>query len=102
MGARPADDPTNPSIYDPGATYTVGWFHAHTPTTYRPIGRPVGPSVPDETLSNSVGLPGIAYDYVAASGGAIPAGYPLNMPAQPYPVVRAYASFLAVANTLRR
>lgn len=77
---KPAD--TNPGT--PDAVYTVAMFHTHTPTTYRPVGRGVGPSGADVTFHNNHGIPGLVYDYVAASGGNIPAGHPLNSPAQLY------------------
>jgi len=86
---RPADSIVNPSPLDT-VTYTVGWFHTHTPTTYRSVGRGVGPSVADGGWSSDPGIniPGYAYDYVEspAGSGSIPAGHPIDSPAQIYTI----------------
>ena len=91
LGAIPADNyttSTNPNAshnIDGSAVYVVADFHTHTPTAYRAVGRPVGPSGVD--IAGAV-IPGLAYDYIATTGGppatSIPAGYPLGSPAQQY------------------
>jgi hypothetical protein len=80
--AKPADTP------DPaGPTYTVGLFHTHTPTTFRTVGRGVGPSNADDSFHNSNDVVGVVYDYVEspAGSGNIPAGHPLGSAAMRYP-----------------
>lgn len=85
LGTRPADTPGAPALTG-GATYTVASFHTHTPTTFRPVGRPVGPSGADNAADTSDDVTGIVYDYVEspAGSGSIPAGHPLNSPARRY------------------
>jgi Domain of unknown function (DUF4157) len=80
LGARPAD--TNPGTST--AIYSVGSFHTHTPTTYRAVGRPVGPSGADNTADTHDDVVGVVYDYVESptGSGAIPAGHPLASSAQ--------------------
>lgn len=74
-------------------TYTVAWFHTHTPTIHRTVGRGVGPSTgpapSDDAVSLTRDTPGIAYDYIedVAGSGSIPAGHPLYSTAQMYPVL---------------
>jgi hypothetical protein len=82
LGARPAD--VAPGT--PGAIYTVASFHTHTPTTFRPVGRPVGPSGPDNAADTSDDVVGVVYDYVGSPAGSlnIPAGHPLASAAQLY------------------
>jgi GT2 family glycosyltransferase len=85
LGARPADVPPAPQL--PGsAVYTVASFHTHTPTTFRPVGRPVGPSGPDNAADTHDDVTGVVYDYIAnpAASGNIPPHYPLNSPARRY------------------
>ena len=95
---RPPDGITNPTPLDQ-PTYTIGWFHTHTPTTYRSyIGlRPVGPSgspgpPPTDDYSwgahPNINVPGFVYDYTEDSlgSGGIPAGHPLNSSAQIYSI----------------
>jgi hypothetical protein len=88
--AKPADNPVTPTPFD-RPTYTVAYFHTHTPTTYRPRGRSlVGPSRPpqfpnDEDSHFRGDAVGIVYDYVATVGSGIPASHPLNSAAQLYP-----------------
>jgi hypothetical protein len=79
--AKPADTPDTA-----GPTYTVGLFHTHTPTTFRTVGRGVGPSSADESFHNSNDVVGVVYDYVEspAGSGNIPAGHPLASPATRY------------------
>jgi len=81
-GSRPAD--TNPGKED--AIYTVGLFHTHTPTAFRPTGRAVGPSNADESFHQAADVAGIVYDYVESPAGSrnIPAGHPIGSPAQLY------------------
>lgn len=80
-GAKPADT-ASPS----GGTYTVGLFHTHTPTAFRPVGRGVGPSGADENFHNSNDVVGVVYDYRASPPGSgnIPAGHPIGSPAKRY------------------
>lgn len=80
LGARPAD--TNSGA--PDAIYTVGSFHTHTPTAFRPVGRRVGPSDADHAADKSDDVVGVIYDYVAAAGVNIPAGHPIGSAAQSY------------------
>jgi hypothetical protein len=82
LGARPAD--TNAGAAN--AIYTVGSFHTHTPTAFRPVGRPIGPSDADGRADTSDDVVGVVYDYVEspAGSGNIPAGHPLDSAAQRY------------------
>lgn len=85
---KPADNPTDPSPIA-SSIYLVGWFHTHTPTTFRTAadigsGRPTGPSGPpggDAGVSAASQTPGIAYDYII---NPAPPLYPLNSPAKMY------------------
>jgi hypothetical protein len=83
LGARPADVAPGTSA----AIYTVGSFHTHTPTAFRPVGRAVGPSGADQAADTSDDVVGVVYDYVEspAASGNIPAAHPLASPAQLYP-----------------
>ena len=92
-GPRPDDIPNDPNPLQ-SAIYVVGWFHTHTPTTYR-VGslREVGPSGGDISfsLNSSRNVPGYAYDYepttFSSNGGiAIYFGHPLNAPADVYDI----------------
>ena len=85
LGSRPADNPASPAP-NTNATYTVASFHTHTPTTYRTVGRPVGPSDADRRQDASDDVAGVAYDCVEspAGSGRIPPGHPLDGPAQRY------------------
>ncbi len=69
---------------DAGDEYTVASFHTHTPTRYRSVGRPVGPSGADLNADNGDNVAGVVYDYIEAKGGNIPAGHPLRSRAQLY------------------
>jgi hypothetical protein len=70
LGARPADS---------GANYTVGSFHTHTPTTFRSVARPVGPSAGDTAADGTDNVTGLVYDYDSPdASGNIPARHPLN------------------------
>lgn len=86
---RPPDGIANPTPLDQ-PTYTIGWFHTHTPTTYRSVGRGVGPSGADYgwSANGSVNIPGYAYDYTESpsGSGSIPAAHPINSAAQIYPI----------------
>ncbi|MFC1860711.1 DUF4157 domain-containing protein [Chloroflexota bacterium] len=75
LGARPADA---------GDEYTVGSFHTHTPTRYRPVGRGVGPSGADKDCDDADNVAGLVYDYTAAKDGNIPARWFLNGQAKLY------------------
>jgi hypothetical protein len=70
LGARPIES-TNPTPLDK-PTYSVGWFHTHTPMTYVPdyIYRDVGPSKTDIDFSKKYlpHLPGFVYDYTGYWG----------------------------------
>lgn len=83
-GARPADYPIAPAPNSEGVTYTVGLFHTHTPTTHRTVGRRVGPSGADDTYHTTTNIVGVVYDYTPTADGRIPAGHPINSPAQLY------------------
>jgi hypothetical protein len=84
----PADSPANPTPLD-RPTYTVGWFHTHTPTTFRDPaemgagGRANGPSANDLSISSNNHVPGIAYDY---SANPVPPNHPLNSAAQMFTI----------------
>lgn len=84
---RPPDIPAAPVPTDK-PTYTVAWYHTHTPTTHRTLGRSVGPSAADGTFGShsSINIPGYAHDYVEspAGTGTIPAAHPLNSTAKVY------------------
>jgi hypothetical protein len=84
LGARPADTPAIAPLPNGNATYTVASFHTHTPTTHRTVGRAVGPSAADVAADNADDVTGVVYDYVGDGAGNIPAGHPLNSPAQRY------------------
>jgi hypothetical protein len=81
---KPQDSILNPNPTDT-PTYTVAFFHTHTPGAYNPNPRPVGPSREDDIFCNENNVVGIVYDYVAANQLGIPAGYPVGSPSQPYP-----------------
>ena len=62
---RPRDSPHGPEANDPGALYTVGHFHTHTPRTYiAPTNqfRWVGPSERDYSSNPTRYVSGIVYD----------------------------------------
>ena len=86
----PFDSPLFPNLTNGSATYTVASFHTHTPTTYQ-SGDPrlVGPSPADGNASTTLSMPGLVYDFVenTETPGEIPAGHPINAPAQLYPTV---------------
>lgn len=73
LGKKPADS---------GDDFTVASFHTHTPTTFRTVGRPVGPSNADKNADNSDNVAGVVYDYEPVKGGNIPAGHPLKAAAK--------------------
>lgn len=73
LGKKPADS---------GDDFTVASFHTHTPTVFRTVGRPVGPSKADENADKSDNVAGVVYDYEPAKGGNIPAGHPLKAAAK--------------------
>ena len=85
-GAKPADNPATPLPNAAGTIYTVAHFHTHTPTTYRTVGRPIGPTGADNNYYNSQNVTGIVYDYIEspAGSGNIPAGHPEGAAAQHY------------------
>jgi hypothetical protein len=81
---KPPDSPGSPTPLDK-PTYTVASFHTHTPTAFRTVGRLVAPTAADQNADTADDLVGLVYDYVAVSGGSIPAGHPLGSAAQLYP-----------------
>ena len=88
-GNTPADIPVDPAPNATGAVYTVACFHTHTPTTYRPVGRPVGPSGPpggDVQFHNNHQRVGVVYDYVGDASGVITNGCSEGATTQRYPV----------------
>jgi hypothetical protein len=89
---RPADSPATPAPNAEGATYSVSFFHTHTPTTYRTKWRLVGPSDRDNEFNTADKVPGIVYDYIESPTGSkrIPAGHPKDAPAQRYPSLGFY------------
>ena len=92
---RPSDNITYPAPLDQ-PTYTIGWFHTHTPMTYATVGtrRGVGPSGGDYGWSANVliDLPGYVYDYTESPTGygSIPAGHPIDSPAQIFMIAPPY------------
>jgi hypothetical protein len=82
LGRRPADTDSGKAT----AIYTVGSFHTHTPTAFRTVGRPVGPSSADQSTDTSDDVCGVVYDYTesAAGSGDVPAGHPIGSSAQAY------------------
>jgi hypothetical protein len=89
LGSRPPDDPSNPAPNAKGSKYVVASFHTHTSTAFRTVGRPVGPSGADDRNNTRRKIPGVVYDYTAASAtggalGSIPAGHPKNSGAKLY------------------
>lgn len=85
MGDRPADNPSSPAPNSTGATYSVTFFHTHTPTTYRTVGRQVGPTPDDDNFHTNQDVTGIVFDYIAVTNGnMIPAGHPKDSSAQRY------------------
>ena len=83
---RPADIPMNILPNANGASYPVASFHTHTPTTYRAIGRKIGPSSSDRSADLLADVPGIVYDYTESptGSGSIPSAHPEDSPAQCY------------------
>lgn len=90
VSSRPDDNPKAPSACEKGAIYPVAFFHTHTSTEFRvaavPKGavRPVGPSSADNSFHSGQSVVGIVYDYIGASGGAIPMGHPTGSAATLY------------------
>jgi hypothetical protein len=86
---KPTDSVKSPTAAD-SPTYLVGWFHTHTPMTYRTGRRDVGASPGDVAFEtrDDVGVPGAAYDYVedAPASNSIPGGHPLDAAAKVYSV----------------
>lgn len=72
LPAKPAD--THPE-------YTVASFHTHTPTFFRSVGRPTGPSGADYRVDKSDNVAGLVYDYSAKTSVA---GNPKESPARLY------------------
>ena len=86
-------DETDPFILPPvapGGTFNVCAFHTHTPTTYKPSGRYVGPSDKDVETASSRGIPSLVYDYnattIISNKPAIPPHHPKESSARFYPV----------------
>ena len=71
LGAKPGDTSVN---------FTVGSFHTHTPTTFRSVGRPTGPSTQDGNADTNDDVAGVVYDYDPSpdGSGSIPARHPVN------------------------
>lgn len=69
---------------DQGHNYTVGSFHTHTPTTYRAVGRAVGPSGADVAADASDNVAGVVYDFWGNGSGNLPAGRSRLWPARLY------------------
>ena len=86
---RPQDSIAHPTPLDQ-PIYIIGWFHTHTPTTYRIVGRGIGPSEADNGWSahDNINIPGYAYDYTEfpIGSGLIPAAHPINSGAQIYTI----------------
>ncbi|MBO4630435.1 MAG: hypothetical protein J5858_00790, partial [Lentisphaeria bacterium] len=82
LGPRPSSKISEVAPNASDAKYAVAFFHTHTPTTYRPVGRPNNVSEADNSFAIYVNTAGIAYDYTIAE---IPAGYPKNSPATTFP-----------------
>ena len=85
----PYNDPELTGPTDPGAVYYVADFHTHTSPVYLEgwiPAKPVGVSSNDLDVAQRRGVPGIVLDYVAdpSLANAIPAGHPLDAPAQFY------------------
>ncbi|MBL8166105.1 MAG: hypothetical protein JNJ61_29250, partial [Anaerolineae bacterium] len=82
IGSRPADSSPGTET----AVYTVASFHTHTPTTYRTVGRAIGPSEADHRVDTSDDVTGVVYDYEAspAGSGSIPAAHPIDSAAKVY------------------
>ena len=76
------DLPAKPADSHP--TYTVASFHTHTPTTYRTVGRAVGPSGADLAADASDNVAGIVYDFWGDGSGNLPAGRSRAWPARLY------------------
>jgi len=81
--SKPSDSHLTPSPID-RPTYTIAYFHTHTPTTYRPHGRAVGPSRADSLFHNNYDVVGVVQDYSAISGGNIPSNHPIGSASQLY------------------
>lgn len=81
--AAPADSPAAPAP-NAGGTFTVAWYHTHTPTRWRTGGRGTGPSDGDYAWSTSYGRPGLAHDYTVDPA---PEGHPIDSPVRLYDVV---------------
>lgn len=86
LGPRPGDLPSSPAPLDGGVIYTVASFHGHTPTTYAPRFRLVGPTDGDALADAAAHIPGIVFDYVECLEGCgyIPRGWPKNGACQFY------------------
>ena len=80
---RPADSPEDPEPKEDGVIYSVGWFHTHTPMTYRTGSRQSGPLGPDHSAAtnSNIDSPGFAYDYQVS---VIPSGHPKDSSAKVY------------------
>jgi hypothetical protein len=72
LPAKPAD--TAPE-------FTVASFHTHTPTFFRDVGRPTGPSGADLRADKADNVAGLVYDYSIADA---PAHHPMDSAAQLY------------------
>jgi hypothetical protein len=79
---NPPDNPTSPSPIQ-AAVYTVASFHTHSPSVFRPVARPAGPTATDRKSDTDDNVTGLVYDYVGVNG-IVPAQHPLNSPAKLY------------------
>ena len=63
-----------------GIVDAVAFFHTHTPLTYikEKGGRPVGPSLKDDSLANADRFVGLVYDYYTTDGELLQTGHTLN------------------------
>jgi hypothetical protein len=71
--------PPKPADAEP--EYTVASFHTHTPTFFRDVGRPTGPSGADLKADKADNVAGLVYDYSIANA---PAHHPIDSAAQLY------------------
>jgi hypothetical protein len=71
--------PNKPADTEP--EYTVASFHTHTPTVFREVGRPTGPSGADLRCDKADNVAGLVYDYSIKNA---PKKHPLDSPAKLY------------------
>lgn len=71
--------PPKPADTEP--EFTVASFHTHTPTFFRDVGRPTGPSGADLKADKADNVAGLVYDYSIANA---PAHHPMDSAAKLY------------------